>query len=121
MVGRASSPVFVGRDDAIVALRNAVGRSGAGEGSLVLVEGEAGIGKTRLLAEFARSVQDDIAVVAGSCVQLTEGSLPYVPIVETSCPGPSSGRSVRQQVAEGCSSSCATCSQMPPKTDRWWS
>jgi DNA-binding CsgD family transcriptional regulator/tetratricopeptide (TPR) repeat protein len=82
MVGRASSPVFVGRDDAIVALRNAVGRSGAGEGSLVLVEGEAGIGKTRLLAEFARSVQDDIAVVAGSCVQLTEGSLPYVPIVE---------------------------------------
>ena len=82
MRGRASSPVFIGRDDAILALRNAVGRSGAGEGSLILVEGEAGIGKTRLLAEFARSVGDDVAVVVGTCVQLTEGSLPYAPIVE---------------------------------------
>jgi tetratricopeptide (TPR) repeat protein len=39
---------FVGRDDALERLSFALSRAAAGEGSIVLVYGEAGIGKTRL-------------------------------------------------------------------------
>jgi predicted ATPase len=45
---------------------------------LVLVSGEAGAGKTRLVTEFARSVhQQGAAVLFGSCTQ--HGSVPYEP------------------------------------------
>lgn len=42
---------FVGRDDVLGTLRTTVGRVVAGHGTAVLVQGEAGIGKSALLAE----------------------------------------------------------------------
>ncbi len=42
------TPDFVGRDDSLAALRRVL----AGPGAVVLVEGEAGIGKTRLIREY---------------------------------------------------------------------
>jgi tetratricopeptide (TPR) repeat protein len=44
--------VLIGREDEILRLRAAYDRAKAGEGQIVLVEGEAGIGKTRLCDEF---------------------------------------------------------------------
>jgi DNA-binding CsgD family transcriptional regulator/tetratricopeptide (TPR) repeat protein len=47
------------------------------------VGGEAGVGKTRLITELmARCAADGIRVLAGGCVPVGEGALPYAPIVE---------------------------------------
>jgi DNA-binding CsgD family transcriptional regulator len=45
--------------------------------------GEAGVGKTRLTSELlARCAADGTRVLAGGCVPVGEGALPYAPIVE---------------------------------------
>jgi predicted ATPase len=43
------SPVFVGRDAELAALTAALDAAVAGEPAVVLVSGEAGVGKTRLV------------------------------------------------------------------------
>ena len=51
--------------------------------AVVLVGGEAGVGKTRLIAELtARCATDGTRVLAGGCVPVGDGALPYAPIVE---------------------------------------
>jgi len=46
---------FVGRDAELEQLRQALARTGAGQGQVVAGVGEAGVGKSRLLYEFTRS------------------------------------------------------------------
>lgn len=48
------SPLLVGRDDLVALAGRRLGEVGAGRGQLLLVSGEAGIGKTRLIAEIER-------------------------------------------------------------------
>jgi DNA-binding CsgD family transcriptional regulator/tetratricopeptide (TPR) repeat protein len=55
-----SSPDFVGRTEEVAVLEHAVAQSAA----LVLVEGEAGVGKSRLVREFIASLQPRRALVA---------------------------------------------------------
>ena len=74
------SPVLVGREDELARLRAAVARTVAGEPGVVLVGGEAGVGKSRLL-EAALDGQDGVRVLTGACIELGEG-LPFVPVVE---------------------------------------
>jgi DNA-binding CsgD family transcriptional regulator len=82
MVGRVSSPLFVGRRAELAALEAAVARAREGTGSAVLVAAEAGIGKSRLIAEFtARTNATGATVLVGECVPVGEGELPYAPIV----------------------------------------
>jgi DNA-binding CsgD family transcriptional regulator/tetratricopeptide (TPR) repeat protein len=45
----------------------------------VLVAGESGVGKSRLLAELVREA--DALVLRGECIELAEGELPYAPVV----------------------------------------
>ncbi len=80
---RISCPVFVGRRVELDRLRNAFDRASDGRPSLVLVAGDAGVGKTRLLAEFSTHV-DAVGgtTLTGGCLDLGEGSLPYAPFVE---------------------------------------
>ena len=52
MPGRAASQAYVGRRAQLDALRQALAHVGRQHGHVVLVGGEAGIGKTRLLDEF---------------------------------------------------------------------
>jgi predicted ATPase len=78
-----SSPTFVGRVEELRLLEAAKGRAANGEPAVVLVGGEAGVGKTRLVAELtARCGTDGTRVLAGGCVPVGDGALPYAPIVE---------------------------------------
>jgi predicted ATPase len=47
VVGRVSSPVLVGRDAEVAQLRAALERAAAGRPAILVVTGEAGVGKTR--------------------------------------------------------------------------
>jgi DNA-binding CsgD family transcriptional regulator/tetratricopeptide (TPR) repeat protein len=83
MGGRVASPTFVGRLEELQTLEAARGRAANGEPAVVLVGGEAGVGKTRLVAELTSSwVTDGTRVFVGGCVPVGEGALPYAPIVE---------------------------------------
>ncbi len=76
-----SSPVFVGRAEHLEALDAAIAAARAGAASTVLVSGEAGIGKTRLLEEFAgRASAGGARVLIGNCIELGDGELPHAPL-----------------------------------------
>jgi DNA-binding SARP family transcriptional activator len=65
--GRAGAiPALVGREAELTSLIRAFDRAVAGEPGLVLVRGEAGVGKTRLVAELAAAVRARGGVVAES-------------------------------------------------------
>ncbi|GLW65444.1 hypothetical protein Arub01_36880 [Actinomadura rubrobrunea] len=59
---------LIGRDHPAAVLRAEVDRAAAGHGGLVLVAGEAGIGKTTLVTEAMREARDrGVLVLGGSC------------------------------------------------------
>ncbi|MGW6535672.1 helix-turn-helix transcriptional regulator [Streptomyces sp. NPDC055051] len=77
---RSVSPVFVGRAGELTALTEALSRATAGEPQALLVAGEAGVGKTRLVEEFRDAACATGAVVAlGGCVELGADGLPFAP------------------------------------------
>jgi DNA-binding winged helix-turn-helix (wHTH) protein/tetratricopeptide (TPR) repeat protein len=64
----AASFSFVGRDDVMADLEAALASALAGEGRMVLIAGEAGIGKTRTAREFvARARARGIPTYTGAC------------------------------------------------------
>ena len=81
---RATSRLLIGRQEALArldrALADAVAASRVGT---VLVEGPAGIGKSRTVEEFRRVVQESGGeVLVGRCVTLGEEIFPYAPVAE---------------------------------------
>ncbi len=82
--GRARSVIvlpFVGRSREIAKLRSAWARAARGKGTFALVSGEAGAGKTRLMAELSRIVQSEGGRVIVGTTAAPE-SMPYQAIVE---------------------------------------
>ena len=80
MARRVSSPLTVGRTDTQAALDAALAQASEGEPQLVLVAGEAGIGKTRMASELAgRAIASGHRVLWGECVPMQAGELPYAP------------------------------------------
>ena len=76
-------PPLVGRRAELARLRQALDEAGGGSGRTVVVLGEAGIGKTRLLEELAAvTLQRGGRRVVGRCYE-TEQILPFGPWVET--------------------------------------
>jgi DNA-binding CsgD family transcriptional regulator len=74
------APVLVGRGQELAVLRHALGRARHGTGGVVLVTGEAGVGKSRLLAEaFGYAEKLGMPVLVGRAV---EGGGPYRPVAE---------------------------------------
>ncbi|SFO13966.1 regulatory protein, luxR family [Geodermatophilus obscurus] len=74
---------LVGRAGELAALESSVARAVAGRGSAVLVAGDAGVGKSRLLDELAgRATARGLRVLTGHCVDLGEVGLPYLPFVD---------------------------------------
>jgi len=83
MGGRVASPTFVGRIEELELLEAARVRAADADPAVVLVGGEAGVGKTRLVGELvARCPTDGTRVLVGGCVPVGEGGLAYAPIVE---------------------------------------
>ena len=83
MAGRIVSPEIVGRGAELEVLARALAQASTGHARVVLVGGEAGIGKTRLVAEAIGLAREASALVlTGGCVGVAEGSLPFAPIVE---------------------------------------
>src|SRR5919204_833733 len=83
VVRRVSSPVLVGRAAEVAQLRAALGRAAAGEPAVVVVAGEAGVGKTRLAAELLHDAAERGAVaLSGGCLDVGDGVLAYAPIAE---------------------------------------
>ena len=79
---RRSSQVLVGRDEELDVLGAAF--AGRAERPLILLGGEAGVGKSRLVQELATRLAVDGTVVAvGSCLELGADLLPYAPFVES--------------------------------------
>ncbi|MGW6912205.1 helix-turn-helix transcriptional regulator [Kitasatospora sp. NPDC054939] len=77
------SPVFVGRGTEITVLGEALRRAGEGSPQAVLIGGEAGVGKTRLLEEFLQQAcesGDGVATTLGSCLEVGAEGLPYAPL-----------------------------------------
>lgn len=83
MSRRMSSPSLVGRERELELLQAALIRASDKHAVLVQVTGEAGIGKSRLLAELSQQAREQGWLVAGgSCVQFAAGTLPYAPMAE---------------------------------------
>ncbi|WP_433829093.1 helix-turn-helix transcriptional regulator [Actinoplanes sp. CA-015351] len=80
MTVSAHSSVLVGREADLAVLHEALKRVRGAEPSAVLVGGEAGVGKTRLVEEFCRSLGDEpVRILHGQCLELGEEGLPFAP------------------------------------------
>jgi hypothetical protein len=73
---------FVGRQQELATLCAHLAAARTGQGGLVLLAGEPGIGKTRLLAEFTQQARTDGSLVLLGRSYDGEGMPPYLPFVE---------------------------------------
>lgn len=82
MSGRARCPFLVGREGEVAALVAAWQEAEAGRGRTVLIDGEAGIGKSRLLERFTELVQGYPGqLLEGACVPFLQ-TVPYAPVLK---------------------------------------
>jgi class 3 adenylate cyclase len=82
VLDRALCPVLVGRADQLEALEDALLAANRGEGQVVVLAGEAGMGKSRLAEELRAVAQRaGTVVMEGSCSE-AELALPYLPFLE---------------------------------------
>jgi class 3 adenylate cyclase/DNA-binding winged helix-turn-helix (wHTH) protein/tetratricopeptide (TPR) repeat protein len=72
---------FVGRAHELAILHERLAQAERGQGQVVGITGEAGIGKSRLLAEFWHSVQGrQLTCLTGQCLPYSQMS-PYLPVL----------------------------------------
>lgn len=77
------SPVLVGRGTELSSLIAGLESAAAGEPVVVLVGGEAGVGKTRLVEEAAARARAQAArVLTGNCIEVGGEGLPLSPVVD---------------------------------------
>jgi DNA-binding CsgD family transcriptional regulator len=76
----ASAPL-VGRTREQAILASALESAAAGRTGVVVLGGEAGVGKTRLVSEMARRAQAEARVIWGQCVELGSEGVPYAPFI----------------------------------------
>lgn len=74
--------MLIGRGAEFAELTAALARAAAGSAGVVLVSGDAGVGKTHLVSALTRAARDDgCAVLVGQCAELGE-SMPYLPLAD---------------------------------------
>jgi DNA-binding CsgD family transcriptional regulator len=81
-MGSFITPVFVGRSAELSQLAEALSKVQLGSGRCILVSGEAGIGKSRLIAETrAKAAGRGFTTLAGRCFE-QDRSYPYAPLID---------------------------------------
>ena len=78
--GDEMSP-FTGRDRELAELQRALEVTADGEGQVIGVAGDPGLGKSRLALEFRRLAEPDVAVLEGRCLSYG-ASIAYLPLFE---------------------------------------
>src|SRR3989441_1048023 len=73
---------FVGRQQELVALQQALEQAGAGHGQVVALVGEAGLGKSRLVYEFVHSHYTQGWLVLESASVSYGKATPYYPVID---------------------------------------
>ncbi len=80
--GKNEENVFVDREDILENLKTHLERVRNSDGNLVLLKGEAGVGKSAIAEEFADRCKDDsLKVLTGRCLYY-ESTDPYIPFLE---------------------------------------
>jgi DNA-binding CsgD family transcriptional regulator/tetratricopeptide (TPR) repeat protein len=83
VIGSLVSPRFVGRTEELDHLLRTAEVVGAGTPASCLVTGEAGVGKSRLVAELSHQLEaDGWRVLTGQCVELGGDGLPLAPLAD---------------------------------------
>lgn len=77
-----ASTSFIGRSIELDLLGAALADARTGRARSIIIGGEAGIGKSRLIERFTVGLDGDVRVIAGSCVELGRGELPFAPFVQ---------------------------------------
>src|SRR5438445_7842255 len=73
---------FVGREHELTLLQERWTEARAGKGQVILLMGEAGIGKSRLLLEFQRRLADEpVTWLTGRCISYGK-EMAYLPIID---------------------------------------
>jgi len=74
---------LIGRRQELAALEAALRRAYAGRAGAVLISGDAGVGKSRLLTELIELARRaGHVVLSGGCLDAADAALPYLPFVE---------------------------------------
>jgi DNA-binding CsgD family transcriptional regulator len=84
MAARLTSSRFVGRVGELAELELAQREAAAGHPAVVLLGGESGVGKTRLVTELQHRLSDaekPALVLRGESVEQRDGELPYAPLL----------------------------------------
>ena len=83
VVRSAAGAPFVARSEQVGHFVLALDRARAGEPGALLISGDAGVGKTRLLARMAEiATAGGALVVTGHCIDLGDVGLPYLPFTD---------------------------------------
>ena len=82
-IATANNTPFIGRAEELGRLVELLDQAEKGRPAVALVAGDAGVGKTRLLAELAsRAEERGARVLVGGCMEGGNVGLPYVPFVD---------------------------------------
>jgi len=83
LVNRARGEVFVGRREELAQLASTGAEvAGSGRGRLVVIAGDAGVGKSALVREYLDRVSGDgWTAAAGGCVDVAAGALTYAALI----------------------------------------
>jgi len=73
---------LVGRADELGRMRELLAEAESGQSVVILVSGDAGVGKTRLVTEFSRvAARRGFTVLSGRCAELAD-TVPYLPLAD---------------------------------------
>src|SRR6266487_4809412 len=78
-------PTLIGRKAELAALQECIEAAARRQGGIALLSGEAGIGKSRLMAELQRPAEAlGFQLLSGQCFP-TDRSCPYAPLLDLLC------------------------------------
>ena len=74
-------PVVIGRTTELTATYQLIESTKSGKGQILLVSGEAGIGKSRLVTEAKTHAMHSMCILEGNCFE-SDQSYPYAPVLD---------------------------------------